>query len=155
MLGGASSPTNRAMPRKTDPMDFLNFKPTTAELEIATPTDGLPSGLKVFIFPPDHPNLKAVDKKYTPRIMDKKGRIDPQIAQEMLDAKAVAAIERWEWSGDANINGETPDFDRNNDQHRAIVTAHWFREQITEVYEDTGNFFKQPSSNSSGKPAKS
>ena len=135
-------------------MDFLSFKSTSAELEILSPKDGMPTGLKVFVLPPDHPNLKAVDKKYLPRLTDKKGQINPDVAQDMLDAKAVAAIERWEWSGDANLNGETPAFDRNDDAHRGIVTQHWFREQITEVYEDTANFFKQPSSASSAKTPK-
>lgn len=136
-------------------MDFLSFKSTSAELDILSPQDGLPTGLKVFVLPPDHPNLKAVDKQYTPKIMDKKGRIDPEVAQKMLDAKAVAAIERWEWTGDANLNGEAPTFDRNDDLHRGIVTQHWFREQITEAYEDTANFFKRPSSTSSAKLSKS
>jgi hypothetical protein len=142
------------MLRKNRPMDFANFKSTSAKIEIFTPS-GEPGGLFVWLLPPDHPKFRALEKRYSSRLYTKKGAIDPKVAEEYLSERCLLAIEKWEWTGDATLNGERPEYNPEDEVQRSVLNSFWFRNQIVEAYEDSADFFKSPSSNNSAKPSKS
>lgn len=127
-------------------MDLNTVTPNTNRLEIRHPATSEPTGLVVIIKPDSHPDVKAFKRRaYNDNYRKGKSPTAEKIEANGLDLLA-AAIEGWEWNGEATWNGEKPSF--TPQVARAVMKEKdWIRKQIDEALGDESAFFEDSGTN--------
>lgn len=122
-------------------MDLSTLAPSTVPLEIRNPATGKPTGLVLNLLSADSDPVKKVKRQLLNKALARRNRKAnaDEIEESNLDL-LVAAVESWEWKGDAAWKGgKKPDFKA--DVVREVVATPWIRSQIEEAKEDETAFF--------------
>lgn len=121
--------------------DLSAIKATTTRVEITHPKTAEPTGLVLHLRPLSHPDVKAVQRKFTNENL-KHNRL--KLSAEKLEANKIealiAAIEAWEWNGEASWNGEKPAL--TPEAARAVLKVDWIRSQADDALGDEAAFFQ-------------
>lgn len=121
-------------------MDIFSIKPSTATVDIRHPATQEPIGLTIRLLPMSDKAVKAVQRRNANELYRARGM---KITAEKAEANRldilVAAVEGWEWSGDASFNGEKLECTPEN--VRKVLKVDWLREQVDEALGDDASFF--------------
>lgn len=123
-------------------MDISSIAPNERVIDIVHPATEEPIGLKITLLPSSHENVKKVQRhQQNRRLQSRKFNV----TAEQLEAQGlellVAAISGWEWSGDANFEGEVPEFNAEN-VRRVLKKADWIRDQVDKELANDAAFFE-------------
>lgn len=121
-------------------MDISSIKAATTQVEIRHPGTQELIGLNVWLKPMSDSAVKAVQRRFTNEALRHRGM---KLTVEKADANRldilVAAIDHWEWVGDAKFDGEQLDCTPEN--VRRVLKVDWLKDQIDEALGDDAAFF--------------
>lgn len=122
-------------------MDLSAIKTNIVPVSIKHPATLEPTGLVFHMRPMSHPEVKRVQRRITDENLRQRKL---KITAAQLDSNRydliIAAIDKWEWNGDANFEGEKPKLTA--DTARKVLKADWIRDQIDEALGDDAAFFQ-------------
>lgn len=122
-------------------MDISGITATTSRVDIRHPATQEPVGLVIWIKPMSDPAIKAVQRRFTNETLRQRGmKITAEKAEANRTDILIACIDKWEWNGEAEFNGEKPELTPEN--ARKVLKLDWIRDQVDEALGDEASFFK-------------
>lgn len=122
--------------------DLAEVTPQPREISILSPADGEPTGLVIRLLPMTDSKVKAAQNR---NITEARARRSTKISQDVIEENGtrilVAAVEGWEWKGEATFRGSKPEFNEAN--LRAVLKIEWIRKQIDIELGDEAAFFRR------------
>lgn len=122
-------------------MDIFAIKPNTQKIDIRHPGSGSPIGFVIEVGSIESDAVKKVDRKHLDKQLRNRGK-KPSSAEfeaNMIE-RLAATVVGWEFTGDASLGGERPDFSR--EMAAKVLETAWLRNQVREVVEDEAAFFE-------------
>lgn len=126
-------------------MDILDIKPSERIIEIESPRDKTPIGIRVTLMHLDDPRMMVFRRK----IHDERARllragkiVKAEVEEENANELAFRAMTSWEWYNKDLKLGDTasPEFNRANVM-KVFESCVWFRDQIGVAIGDQDAFF--------------
>ncbi len=123
-------------------MDITNIKATSRKVEIVHPETEERIGLRINLLPDTDPKVKKVqravqDKQFAKRKL--------KLTAAQLEANSfeqlVAAVDGWDWYGEADFNGEKPEFTEDN-VRKVLEQAVFIREQLMDEFNNRESFYQ-------------
>lgn len=121
---------------------LVNYE-STFEYEVTDPKTGEGTGLFLDLRSASSEAVKAVSRKHIDFISAQQ-RANKNVKVEVLERqvieKLVASVADWRWEGDAEFNGEKPEFTAANVQK--VLEVDWIFDQVNKQVGDIENFTK-------------
>lgn len=126
----------------SNPQDLAAVTPVSRDIEILHPKTNQPTGLVIKLLPPSDPRVrKARNRAIQEQVLAQRRRVELTDDQKEMGVikHLAAAVEGWEWRGDATFNGEKLSFNEKN--VHAVLKVEWIRHQIDTELGDEAAFF--------------
>ncbi len=123
-------------------MDLLSIKPVdTVRVDIRHPATDEPIGLAVHMRHRTSPQVQAVTTAFQREVAKLRTRQPPpEMVQRYITDQIVAAVAKFEWYGDANLDGERPE--ATEASIRKLLTVEVIRDQLAAGFTDESQFFR-------------
>jgi hypothetical protein len=124
-------------------MDISLLKQTTRIVQILSPVDKTPLGIEIEVVSLDDDSMKQLKRNILDRklFLEQRGK---NFKAEEIETNRInllfTATRGWTWKGDANFEGEKPDFNRRNFE-AVCAKLSWFTDQIDEAVGEKEAFF--------------
>jgi len=123
-------------------MDISSIAPKSRTVDITHPVTGEPVGIKFVLLPDSDEKVKKAKRVIQNRQLQSRKL---NITAEQLEANSldllVAAIDSWEWTGDAEFRGEKPEFTAAN-VRTVLRDVDWIRKQVDRELGNEEAFFE-------------
>lgn len=124
-------------------MDLSGLKPTERVIDIKHPGTDEDVGVKVTVLSLSDPKMKTIKRQIEARRLElarKNKTFKPAEIEDNEISLLFKAMTGWQWTGDANFQGEKPAFNLKN--VKAVFTElEWFKDQVSEEVSDEQAFF--------------
>ena len=121
--------------------DLSNVTANTTDLEIRHPSTGEPIGLTITLRPPNHPEVKKLNRENMNEALRDRGKSlnAAKVEARSLDRAAVST-EGWKFDEGVTINGEQPEC--STQAARKLYKDHeWIRDQVINAIDDEARFY--------------
>ena len=124
-------------------MDLSQINPVDAvRVEIRHPATDEPIGLALHLRHRTSAPVQAVNTAFQREVAKLRLRqAPPEMLQRFVTDQIVAAVARWEWTGDANLRGEKPELTEG--KLREVLAVDWIRDQAAAGFVDEASFFRR------------
>lgn len=121
-------------------MDLSTLAPVVRDVPILNPATNEPTGLVLRLRALSSPEVKAAQARITNEgLIRRRVKLTSDAIDENTLRIVIAAVEGWEWGGDANFHGEKLAFNEAN--LRAVLKLDWVYKQINAELGDEASFF--------------
>ncbi|MBN49994.1 MAG: hypothetical protein CMN85_10665 [Spongiibacteraceae bacterium] len=123
-------------------MDISSIKANARPVEILHPHTEEKIGLRITVLPESDPKVKKVQREITDRQL---GKRKLKLTAAQLEAQSfellVAATDGWDWYGDADFEGEKPEFTEEN-VRKVYKKVVFIRDQVKAEFDDRESFYE-------------
>lgn len=123
-------------------MDLSTVKATKRTVDILHPSTQEPTGLKITILPESDKKVKAAQRRnLDEQLGSRKSKMTASQIEENTSNVLVAAVDSWEWTGDASFKGGKPDCTPDNIRE-LFKEVTWIKDQVREEFDNAEAFFQ-------------
>lgn len=127
-------------------MDISSIVASARTVDIVHPATSEPIGLKITLLPESDSRVQDARRKWiNERLHTRNAKFTAEKVEERTLSLIVAAVSGWDWSGEANFNGEQLTFSEPN-LRKVLKALPWIREQIDSELGDNAAFFRNSAS---------
>lgn len=110
-------------------MDLNILSDITRTIDIISPVDAKPTGLKLTICSEENPAVKKTKRKIDNEKISLIGEdVTAELSERMSIDYLCSFVKGWEWDGDADFSGVKLEFTADN--VRKVLSVGWIRRQL-------------------------
>lgn len=121
-------------------MDIASITATERTVDIKHPANGEPIGLRVTLLPDSDAKVVAARRKFLNERLQRGKKITAEVIEAQQTSLIAAAVNGWDWAGEATFRGEKPEFNEAN-LRKVLKELPWIKAQLDEELGDEAAFF--------------
>lgn len=121
-------------------MDISSITASNATCEIRHPATSEPVGLRIFLRPASHPEVKRMERQHQNETLKDRGKLTAEKLEARILDRIVASTDGWQFDSGVTIGGSVPEFNAAN-ARKLYKDYDFIRSQVSEALGDDANFY--------------